>query len=251
MAMKRLASFITVIFTILSLVSCAGRKYSIYEDELRRIDQALARSEEYVRIKQQKISTIENMLHSRGVTPLQQYHIYGQLYREYQPFQFDKAKEVLEKQLDIASAIGSDSLRLSVMLDKAMLLTTAGFYLEADDVFAQIDTSALGLIRFIEWYSARQKFLHDYQEYVTTSSFDVPDAAKITHYQDRILAVTSETLPLNRHIRILRMIEDEDFEKAYSENLLLSKVLTRIPGIMPSRPTGRASYARILTVRKN
>lgn len=227
MAMKRFASFITVIFTILSLVSCAGRKYSIYEDELRRIDQALARSEEYVRIKQQKISTIENMLHSRGVTPLQQYHIYGQLYGEYQPFQFDKAKEVLENQFDIACAIGSDSLRLSVMLDKAMLLTTAGFYLEADDVFAQIDTSALGLDQMIEWYSARQKFLHDYQEYVTTSSFDVPDAAKITHYQDRILAITSETLPLNRHIRILRMMEDEDFEKAYSENLLFIESLDK------------------------
>jgi hypothetical protein len=187
----------------------------------------LERSDEYLRIKQQKISTIENMLNSRGVTSLQQYNIYDQLFLEYQPFQFDKAKEMLDRQLDIALEIGNDSLRLGAMLDKAMLLTTAGFYLEADNVFAQIDTAALGREQMTEWYNARQKFLHDYQEYVTTSSIEVPDASEITHYQDCILKNTPADLPVNRHIRILRMIEDKDFEKAYSENLRFIESLDR------------------------
>ena len=217
--MKRLATYIFSAYLIFAAASCTDRSESIYESDLKRIDQALERSDEYLRIKQQKISTIENMLNSRGVTSLQQYNIYDQLFLEYQPFQFDKAKEMLDRQLDIALEIGNDSLRLGAMLDKAMLLTTAGFYLEADDVFAQIDTSALGRDQMTEWYNARQKFLHDYQEYVTTSSIEVPDASKITLYQDRILENTPEDLPVNRHIRILRMIEDKDFEKAYSENL--------------------------------
>ncbi len=217
--MKRLATYIFSAYLIFAAASCTDRSESIYESDLKRIDQALERSDEYLRIKQQKISTIENMLNSRGVTSLQQYNIYDQLFLEYQPFQFDKAKEMLDRQLDIAIEIGNDSLRLGAMLDKAMLLTTAGFYLEADDVFAQIDTSALGRDQMTEWYNARQKFLHDYQEYVTTSSIEVPDASKITHYQDCILENTPADLPVNRHIRILRMIEDKDFEKAYSENL--------------------------------
>lgn len=200
-------------------MSCNSAGECAYEQDLVRIDQALERSEEYVRIKQQQISTIENLLHSRGVTPLQQYHIYGQLYSEYQPFQFDKAKETLEHQLSIAEGMGSDSLRFSTMLDMAMLFTTAGFYLEADDTFAQIDTTALCVDQMVDWYDARQKFLHDYQEYVQTSSIIVPDASRITGYQDRILELTSEDLPLNRHIRIMRMIEDKDFERAYEENL--------------------------------
>ena len=115
--------------------------------------------------------------------------------------------------------MGSDSLRFSTMLDMAMLFTTAGFYLEADDTFAQIDTTALCVDQMVDWYDARQKFLHDYQEYVQTSSIIVPDASRITGYQDRILELTSEDLPLNRHIRIMRMIEDKDFERAYEENL--------------------------------
>ena len=213
--MKRLALYLLLI----SAVACAPGNESVYEQQLRRIDAALERSDEYVNIKQQKISTIENMLNSRGVTLLQQYHIYGQLYIEYQPFQFDKAKETLEHQMSIARQIGNDSLLYSAMLDKAMILTTAGFFLEAENTFAQIDTVSLSSEQMVNWYNARQKFLHDYQEYVTTSSIDVPDASQITHYQDRILETTSEDLPLNRHIRILRIIESRDFEKAYDENL--------------------------------
>jgi len=216
--MKTLAIFFTA-FASLSILSCSSADECAYEQELVRIDKALERSDEYVRIKQQKISTIENLLNSRGVTPLQKYHIYGQLYSEYQPFQFDKAKETLENQLSIAEDMGNDSLRFSSMLDMAMLLTTAGFYLEADNTFTQIDTSALSVDQMVDWYDARQKFLHDYKEYVTTSSIDVPDASHITRYQDRILELTSENTSLNRHIRILRIIEDRDFEKAYEENM--------------------------------
>ncbi len=213
--MKRLAFYLCLLFA----VSCTSGYESVYEQELIRIDKALERADEYVHMKQQKISTIENMLNSRGVTPLQQYHIYRQLFLEYQPFQFDKAKETLEYQLVIAKQIANDSLLHCTMLDMAMLHTTAGFYLEADEIFAQIDTASLTLDQKVCWYDARQKFLHDYKEYVSTSSIEVPDASQITRYQDRILEITSGDLPLNRHIRILRIIESRDFEKAYKENL--------------------------------
>ena len=91
--MKRLSPILALAFIITACVSAEVRPYSA---DLDRLDEALERADEYVGIKEQKISTIENMLHSRGVTPLQQYHIYGELYKEYLPFQFDKAKEMLE-----------------------------------------------------------------------------------------------------------------------------------------------------------
>ena len=221
--MKRLL----IIFSILTLAACTSVHESIYEKELRRIDDGLERSDEYFRLKQQKISTIENLLQSRGVTTLQQYHIYGQLFHEYQPFQFDKAKEMLEHQQELALVMRDRSLENDVLLNKAMLFTTAGFYQEADNVFAYINFNSLSESQQVEWYNARQKFLHDYQEYVSTSSIDVPDAANITIYQDRILEMTSEDQPINRHIRILRIIEDKDFERAYDENLAFIKSLDK------------------------
>ncbi len=222
--MKRLSPLLALAFIITACVSAEVRPYSA---DLDRLDEALERADEYVSIKEQKISTIENMLHSRGVTPLQQYHIYGELYKEYLPFQFDKAKEMLENQERLAEEIGNESLRDDALLDKAMILTMAGFFLEAEQVFEKLDTSAFDAAQMVSWYNVRQKFLHDYNEYVRTSNFAVPDAGKIAFYQDKVLEGTPEDSYLNRHMRILRMIERREFERAYDENLAFIESLSK------------------------
>ena len=51
--MKRLAFYLLLIFA----VSCTPANESVYEQELIRIDHALERADEYVNMKQQKIST--------------------------------------------------------------------------------------------------------------------------------------------------------------------------------------------------
>ena len=105
-----------IIFSIIALAACTSNSGSVYEGELRRIDEGLKHSDEYCRMKLQKISTIENMLQSRGVTTLQQYHIYGQLFLEYQPFQFDKAKEMLEE-LQREETVETDDIGDSFLIE--------------------------------------------------------------------------------------------------------------------------------------
>lgn len=198
--------------------SCQSVRESVYEDCLDRLDSTLELTDEYVRAKEQRISSIENMLHSRGVTPLQQYQIYHQLYEEYFAFQFDKANEALDNQVVLAEKLGERSLKDDAMLDKALLLTNAGFFLEASLAFETLDTLALDKDQMVRWYYARQKFLHDYQEYVSTSDFTVLDEDKVKYYQDRILSDTEPTSPINRQMRIFRMLNERDYEKAYEEN---------------------------------
>ena len=198
--------------------SCQSVRESVYEDCLDRLDSTLELTDEYVRAKEQRISSIENMLHSRGVTPLQQYQIYHQLYEEYFAFQFDKANEALDNQVVLAEKLGERSLKDDAMLDKALLLINAGFFLEASLAFETLDTLALDKDQMVRWYYARQKFLHDYQEYVSTSDFTVLDEDKIKYYQDRILSDTEPTSPINRQMRIFRMLNERDYEKAYEEN---------------------------------
>ena len=198
--------------------SCQSVRESVYEDCLDRLDSTLELTDEYVRAKEQRISSIENMLHSRGVTPLQQYQIYHQLYEEYFAFQFDKANEALDNQVILAEKLGERSLKDDAMLDKALLLPNAGFFLEASLAFETLDTLALDKDQMVRWYYARQKFLHDYQEYVSTSDFTVLDEDKVKYYQDRILSDTEPTSPINRQMRIFRMLNERDYEKAYEEN---------------------------------
>lgn len=223
----RIASFIFSFLSVFMTISCVPSAESGIEDDLVRLDRELENASEYVRLKEQKISTISNLLNSRGVTPLQQYQIYGQLYREYVAFQFDKAKEMLEHQIRLADEMNNAGLKNSAMIDKAMLYVTAGLYLEADHVFSALDTTTFNPLQKTAWYDTRQKFLTDYDEYVSSCSVTVPDVDKIQWYQDQVLAMTSHDDPVNRHLRVMKLVSAENYEEAYRENSRIISVLDR------------------------
>lgn len=206
-----------ILFSFLAQ-SCNITKESVYEDYLDRLDSTLEMAPEYVRAKEQRISSIENMLHSRGVTPLQQYQIYHQLYNEYFAFQFDKAKDALDNQIAISEELDDRDMKNDAMLDKALLLTNAGFFFEANKVFDALDTLALDKEQMVRWYYARQKYLRDYQEYVSTSDFILPDVEKIKYYQNKVLSDIDAPSQMNRQVRILRLLEEQDYKNAYEEN---------------------------------
>ncbi len=211
----------------LVLSSCTYFHESPFEKDLSRLDEVMSMADEYMEIKEQRISTIENMLHSRGVSPLQQYHIYGELYREYEAFQFDKAKDALDNQIRLAEEIGDRALMDDALIDKAYILNMAGYYHESYVVFNQIDTTSLSDGQMTEWYMARQKFLYDYNEYVSGAGFTVPDRDKVAYYQDRIISAVQENSYLRRHIEIMSLVEDSNFREASARNLELIRTLDR------------------------
>ena len=220
--MKRLP----IVLAALSVVaSCVSPPKTSHIAELEELDAILAISDEYVRVKEQKIATIEGLLQAGDMPLRQQYVIYGQLYDEYVAFQFDRANEILDCQIAIAEELDDLSLSNSARIHKAHLLTSAGMFLEASNVFAGLDTLTFDYHQKVDWYDARQKFLHDYQEYVKSSGIFIKDADKKKYYQDQILENTTEDSPLNRHIRVLRLIEEEKFDEAYRENLKIIGVL--------------------------
>ncbi len=210
---------------LLILSSCTRLQESPFEDDLRRLDETIARADEYMGVKEQKISTIENMLHSRGVSPLQQYHIYGELYNEYVAYRFDKAKDALDNQIRIAEELGEQDLGEDAMIAKAHLLTTAGYYHEAELLFSRIDTTALNREQMTEWYIARQKYLSDYDEYVSSAGFAVPDRDKIPYYQDMIIRSLPEGSYYSSHIEILSLMDNDRLREASELNLSLIKTL--------------------------
>ena len=210
---------ISAILSLFLAVSCVDAYRHPLADELGRLDSELARMEEYVNEKEAKIITIEGLLASDDLSPEQKYSLYGQLYQECVAYQFDKAKAILESQEAIAAELEDRSLMNSAVVEKAMLFTTAGMFLEAQELFRQLDTTTFNYQQKISWYNARQKFLHDYQEYVRTSGITVPEAVNIRAYQDLILKNTPKDSPLNHHIHIMRLIEEQRWDEAYSENL--------------------------------
>lgn len=226
MTMKRLSLFSVLVLGLFA-AGCSDSYDGPLKEELSQLDDALGRMEEYVKAKEDRIAAIEKTLSPDGISPEQEFNIYSQLYDECVAFQFDKAMGILDRQEAIARELGDQSLYNTVAVDKAMLFTTAGMFLEAEHVFDQLDTLTFNYQQKIDWYNARQKFLHDYQEYVRTSGIAVPGVDKIRVYQDMILENTPSDSPLNQHIRIMRLIEDGKFEEAYDENMRILETLNK------------------------
>lgn len=226
MTMKRHSLF-SVLALGLFAAGCSDSYDGPLKEELSQLDDALGRMEEYVKAKEDRIAAIEKTLSPDGISPEQEFNIYSQLYDECVAFQFDKAMSILDRQEAIAIELQDQSLYNTVAVDKAMLFTTAGMFLEAEHVFGQLDTLTFNYQQKIDWYNARQKFLHDYQEYVRTSGIAVPGVDKIRVYQDKILENTPLNSPLNQHIRVMRLIEDGKFEEAYDENMRILETLNK------------------------
>lgn len=212
---------------VFMIASCSTDYQHPVENELQELDLVLEDMQEYVTLKESRINTISESLNAKDLTLQQKYGIYGRLYEEYAPYQFDRAREMLEMQERIADTLADASLKTTATLNKAFLLTTAGMYLEASTTFALLDTLSFDYQQKITWWNARQKFLHDYQEYLRSSGIEVPEADKIRSYQNLILENTPENSYLNRHISIMHLIWDEKWEEAYEENLRVIESLNR------------------------
>ena len=227
MTLKTMKRLLIIQLLAFLLASCGESYRHPMESELARIDKALESMDKYVELKENRINTIMEPLADESLPLSQQYTIYGRLYEEYAPYQFDQARKMVEKQEQIAEQMGDASLKTTATLNKAFLLTNGGMYLEAHNTFQQLDTLTFDYQQKIQWWNTRQKFLSDYSEYLRTSDIVVPDADKITSYQNLILQNTPEDSPLNRHISIMHLIWAGKWEEAYEENLRVIESLNK------------------------
>ncbi len=117
MTVHRLVGF--PLAAIIFLVTAGAVPAQTQKELLDELDRTIEEAESYVAAKEVRIKTIENSLHSRGVSPERQYKIYGELFDEYQPFNYGKAVENLEKQKEIAMLLGDKSKLNNVYLKEA------------------------------------------------------------------------------------------------------------------------------------
>lgn len=185
------------------------------DEEIAKLDRALDMADEYVANHQVRVLTIENMLHSRGVSLEQQYNIYGQLYDEYVAFQFDKAIATLERQMEIAQQLGDRQKIADVYLTRAMLYTSSGMFFEANVVLTKdIDTLALTRPQLIDYYRTQQRFYYDYNEYTQTPEMNRIAARKVRYYRDRILHETTPASDVHQFIAIRDCMDGKDYVRA-------------------------------------
>ncbi|MDE7128986.1 MAG: hypothetical protein K2O07_01495, partial [Alistipes sp.] len=199
----------------IALWPCTAQAAAGIGEEIDKLDRALDMAEEYVATHNVKVMTIENMLHSRGVSLEQQYEIYGQLYDEYVAFQFDMAMEMLDRQTELAKELNDRRKIADVTLNRAMLYTTSGMFFEANILLSSsIDTTVLTRPQLIEYYNIQQRFYVDFNEYTQTPEMNRISAAKVRYYRDRILKETTSASEAHQYIVIRDCMDSGDFVRA-------------------------------------
>lgn len=200
---------------IMLLCPCAAQAAQDIDEEIGKLDRALDMADEYVSTHNVKVMTIENMLHSRGVSLEQQYEIYGQLYEQYVTFQFDKAMVMLDRQAELAEKMDDRRKISDVKLNRAMLYTTSGMFFEANILLSSsIDTTVLTRPQLIEYYNIQQRFYFDFNEYTQTPEMNRISKAKVRYYRDRILKETTSTSEIHQYIVIRDCMDNDDYYRA-------------------------------------
>ncbi len=210
MTAHRLIGFplaVTVCLMTADIVSAQTQK-----ELLDELDKTIEEAESYVSAKEVRIKTIENTLHSRGVSSERQYRIYGELFDEYQPFNYGKAVETLEKQKEIALFLGDKSKMNDVRLKEAMLNTAAGEFLEARNDLAQVDTTIFTKEQEIAWCNVQQRFWFDYDE--NQKGADKSMLRKVVYYRERLLASADPSSSLSRYVSVRKCLDEKNFAQA-------------------------------------
>lgn len=211
---------------LLAAILCPATASAYYTadavGEIRHLDGMLESADDYVAKRKLRLMTLENMLHSRGVSLEQQFNIYGQLYDEYATYQFDNAASVLDKRMELAECLGDKGRVADVTLQRAMLFTTSGMFLEAHILLSsKLDTLSLDRRQLIDYYNTRQRFYKDYSDYCRTPELVRVSKGKIRYYRDRILECAPPESEVYQQTAIHDAMDAGDLETACARNLEL------------------------------
>ena len=162
---KTLLLLVLNLFVVLFTVGAANNYPDIsLPDLLKTLDAALDDSEDYVALREDRITYLKELLVA-STTSEQQYSLNRKLFLEYYPYNFDLALSRGNMGVEIAEKLGNGWLSSGSHLDIARLYTVAGMYTEAIGAFRKIDTLRLPIERLGDFYTARIHFCRDFLEY--------------------------------------------------------------------------------------
>ena len=214
--MKPARLILSVLFSAAAALPARALPVStLLDEELVQLDRMLDRADQFIAKHEVRVMTIENMLQSRGVSLEQQYEIYDQLYKEYVAFQFNKATEMLDKRMELAVRLGDRRRRTDVLLDRALLYTTSGMFLEANVVLnSSLDTLHLTPAQRIAFDYTQHRFYFDFNEYTRTPEMNRLATAKIRYYRDRLLRETPASSEIRQYMVIRDCMDRREYAQA-------------------------------------
>lgn len=210
---------------------------------LSRLDTAISRRPDFIRLKQQRIDSLRTLLTDDEHGNLDIYH---KLFSEFLTFNFDSTITYVDKAERIADTLGDYDTLSRVRIHRALSLATSGHFSHAVSILDRIDSHRLSAGTREEYYSAYEWTYGVWAEYSDKRSIAPGFTSKSLVYLDSLIDVTDRETPEYTYRIAEKNLRNRRYDEAKRGYL---STLARTP--LDSRLYAQAAYALAMTYKES
>lgn len=218
---KKLKFFI--LYSIWCFVSLAGLQVRAADMDIsptdsveRELQKTLGRKLEFEKVKLMEIFDLKSQL-KLNTMPEQRYDVLMSIYQAYRPYQIDSAIYYVSEARKIAEELKDDDKENEVAINLAGLYSSAGRFIEANDMLKNIRRSGIPDYQLVDYYRAYSDFYSHYGQ--STNHYQYFSQSEI--YRDSLLNVLPKDSEEYRISAATRALFSLDYDKAERQLLQL------------------------------
>lgn len=179
-----------IICVIFSLIFSVPSAFSEESDSLlKALDDAIARSEIYLRQKENTLQALKQQGLNPGLSDEGRFRFNSRLLEAYRSYRFDSALHYVEKNLELAERIKNKVWIEASILQLSEVLISGGMYKEAVENLNRINPRKLSDSLRSEFYHDQKLVYEALREYGKDAWYAPFYARKARDYQDSLIAV--------------------------------------------------------------
>ena len=176
-----------VLWFLMMFMPLMANASSVNEEQLfHRLDSYIAQRNKFTQRKEAKLLRLKKQLYMTS-DKRNQLRLYNQIYREYYTYRYDSAMTYAKKGYQLAEQLQDDYFINLNKINRAAVLSTGGFYSQAEDLMLAIDVEKMSP-KLLQYYYYTLTWVYNYWEtFCNKSEFQEGLAAKKRFYLGKTL----------------------------------------------------------------
>lgn len=176
-----------VLWFLMMFMPLMANASSVNEEQLfHRLDSYIAQRSKFTQRKEAKLLRLKKQLYMT-FDKRSQLSLYNQIYREYYTYRYDSAMTYAKKGFQLAVQLQDDYFINLNKINRAAVLSTGGFYSQAEDLMLAIDVKKMSP-KLLQYYYYTLTWVYNYwQTFCNKSEFQEGLAAKKRFYLGKTL----------------------------------------------------------------
>lgn len=176
-----------VLWFLMMFMPLMANASSVNEEQLfHRLDSFIAQRSKFTQRKEAKLLRLKKQLYMTS-DKHNQLRLYNQIYREYYTYRYDSAMTYAKKGYQLAVQLQDDYFINLNKINRAAVLSTGGFYSQAEDLMLAIDVEKMSS-KLLQYYYYTLTWVYNYWEnFCNKSEFQEGLEAKKRFYLGKTL----------------------------------------------------------------